>query len=807
MRILHSIRSVNPEGGGPIEVINQLAPVQRAAGHSVQIVSLDAPQDRWVTECPVPVIALGPGHGRFGYSPRLVPWLRRRAKDYDAVIVNGIWEYHGFGVFRALRSGAVPYFVFPHGMLDPWFKRTYPLKHLKKWLYWPWAGYPVLRRARAVCFTCEEERLLARESFWLYRCTERVVTLGTAAPTGDPLAQTQQFFLRYPDTHGKRLILFLGRIHPKKGCDLLIRAFAQVVRERGPTSTDEPALHLVMAGPDVAGWWTDLAALAASLGVSEHITWTGMLSGDIKFGALRAAEIFALPSHQENFGIAVAEALACATPVLISDKVNIWREVEQDGAGLVAPDDEAGTLRSLRGWLSKPEHEQRAFRARAQACFARRFEIQKATESLLQVLESTAEPVGPAPPLGLIATDSKPETRRYPALDLIRAVAALAVAGSHWRNLFFQDYDKLQLPSLFGQAFYFLGGLGHQAVIVFFVLSGFVISNSIHASIEKGSWSWRNYLVSRLTRLWIVLIPAILLGVLLDHLGVATLQAGGIYSSAGFGHILLGTEPDQLGLAVIGGNMLFLQTILVPTVGSNSPLWSLANEFWYYLTFPILLLAYQRGQSAPRRVGYTLAGLAILALAGPAISQYFVIWLMGCAVFYSAPALQTLSQKAARQIFWLGGVLIMAFLFATRSHRWVAIGDFGQDFILGLAVALTLFGAAKLLPAAGTSMWGRISLALAQPSYSLYLLHLPFLVFVASRLFASNSDRWAPDLRHLVYGLGIGTVCALYVGALYRLTDANTGRVRRWVLRGLAAAWPVGGHQAQNSPQTTRSLS
>jgi hypothetical protein len=182
MRILRSIRSVNPEYGGPIEGIKQVSRIHQEAGHSVEIVSLDSLADPWVTECSVKVHALGPAQGKFGYSPRLVRWLRQHSAEYDAVVVSGIWQYNSLAVFRALRHLPTPYFVFPHGMLDPWFKHTYPLKHFKKWLYWPWGEYQVLRHASAVCFTCEEEQRLARESFWLYRCTERVVAYGTATP-------------------------------------------------------------------------------------------------------------------------------------------------------------------------------------------------------------------------------------------------------------------------------------------------------------------------------------------------------------------------------------------------------------------------------------------------------------------------------------------------------------------------------------------------------------------------------------------------------------------------------------------------
>jgi len=386
LRILRSIRSVNPEHGGPIEGIKQVSRIHQEAGHLVEIVSLDSPDDPWVAEYSLKVHALGPVQSKFGYSPRLVPWLKENRNKYDAVIVNGIWQYNSLGVFRALRHLPTPYFVFPHGMLDPWFKRTYPLKHAKKWLYWPWGEYRVLSHADAVCFTCEEERRLARESFWLYRCKERVVAYGTAMPVGDPELQRKFFFERFPETRGKRIVLFLGRIHPKKGCDLLIQAFAQV----GNLPSSWP-LHLVIAGPDHTGWSTQLKALAASLGATGHITWTGMLTGDMKLGALRSADVFVLPSHQENFGIAVAEALACGVPVLISNKVNIWREIDQDEAGLVGGDNLEGTLRLLQRWYAFDADEQAAFRYRAAKCFLERFEIHKAADSLIRVLETGTE--------------------------------------------------------------------------------------------------------------------------------------------------------------------------------------------------------------------------------------------------------------------------------------------------------------------------------------------------------------------------------------------------------------------------------
>src|ERR1019366_1589202 len=270
-------------------------------GCNVDVVTLDDPQQPFVLEYPLNAFALGPSRGVYSYNRKLVPWLKANVGKYDAVIVNGLWQYHSFAVWQVLRRGDIPYYVFPHGMLDPWFRRTYPLKHLKKWLYWPWAEYRVLRDARRVLFTSDEERRLARQSFWLYRANERIVALGINPPPANADYLKEQFLAAHPRLHGQRILLFMSRIHEKKGCDLLIQAFAKLAHR-------DPVLHLVVAGPDQSGLVAKLKNLAKDLGVMDRVSWLGMLQGDMKWGAFYSAQAFVLPSHQENFGISVAEA-------------------------------------------------------------------------------------------------------------------------------------------------------------------------------------------------------------------------------------------------------------------------------------------------------------------------------------------------------------------------------------------------------------------------------------------------------------------------------------------------------------------
>ena len=407
MRILNVIHSVNPVQGGPGEGLRQMVQATRRLGHRQEVLTLDGCGDAWVNAFPGPIHAIGPVRTTYAFNRGLVPWLMAHGSDYDALIVHGLWQYHGLAVRQAARELGLPYFIYLHGMLDPWFKRHYPFKHLKKWLYWPWADYRVTRDAQAVLFTTEEERRLARESFWLYRVRERVVGYGLALNPDAQCARAEDFVREHPKARGARILLFLGRLHVKKGCDLLIDAFAQVAAQ-------DPSLLLVMAGPDQAGLRASLERQAVRLGIAGRILWTGMLQGATKWAAMRAAEAFVLPSHQENFGIAVAEALAVGAPVLISTKVNIWREVVDAGAGLAEPDTHEGTLRLLQRWLALDARERAVFAANAAPCFETHFHVDSAARRLTAALES--EVVGPwrARPIGAPACGLPLDTNSFP---------------------------------------------------------------------------------------------------------------------------------------------------------------------------------------------------------------------------------------------------------------------------------------------------------------------------------------------------------------------------------------------------------
>ncbi len=367
-RLLHMVASFAPAAGGTTEAIRKLA--QCCVG-AVEVVCLDDPKAAYVQGQSFPVHALGPPQGNYRWTPKLKPWLAENLDRFHGVVIHGLWQYHGYGTYRMVR-GRLPYVVFPHGMLDPYFKRAFPLKHFKKQVYWLAREQRMLRDARAVCFTTAIERDASAKTFWPGGWKSVVVSLGISEPGGDASGQREMFLTKFPGLRGRRFFLFLSRLHRKKGCDLLLEAFGRV----------DADWDLVMAGPDEEGLRAVLEAQAARLGIAGRVHWTGMLEGDVKWGALRAAEAFVLPSHQENFGIAVVEAMACGVPVIVSNKVNIWPEIAQDKAGIVVDDSAEGTYQGMAAFLAMREEERLQMIRNGVDCFRGRYEMTRSAAAL-----------------------------------------------------------------------------------------------------------------------------------------------------------------------------------------------------------------------------------------------------------------------------------------------------------------------------------------------------------------------------------------------------------------------------------------
>lgn len=380
MRILRIIITVDPKYGGPVEGMRLSTMRLAELGHETEVATLDDPNAPFVESFPFPVHALGPGWRGYRYTSRLARWIATEGHRFDAAVVHGLWNHAPIGGWQGLKKAKLPYAVFTHGMLDPWFNSVQPIKRWAKQAFWLVAQGWVLHDANAVLFTTEEEKRLAATSFWGPRFLGEVVAYAGGDVSEGTEQQETAFRAAVPGLGNKDYLLYLSRIHPKKGCDLLVEAFVDIAHQN-------PGIDLVIAGPDQVALVAGLSALAQERGIGARVHFPGMLRGDAKAGAFRGAEAFILPSHQENFGIVVAEAMASASPVLISNKVNIWREVEACGGGVVAPDTLEGTRTLLKTFMNLPRDMRKEMGRKARAGYEANFSVDNAAHDLLGVLE------------------------------------------------------------------------------------------------------------------------------------------------------------------------------------------------------------------------------------------------------------------------------------------------------------------------------------------------------------------------------------------------------------------------------------
>jgi glycosyltransferase involved in cell wall biosynthesis len=387
MKILRVAASMDPVKGGPPQGIRNSIPALSSFGIETEVVCCDRPNPDWAGRDGFPIHTVGPGRFGYAYAAGLECWLEANLDRFDGVISHGLWLWPGLAAFRAWKKRKKPgrgFFVMPHGMLDPWFQRdrSRRVKAVRNFFYWWLAERRVVNRADALLFTCEEELRLARQTFGGYRPRREIDTgYGIPDPPDFTPKMTEAFLKWVPELEDRPYLLFLARIHPKKGVDLLVRAYREILKMEKPNS-EFP--RLVIAGP---GWESEFGrAVRSAIAGEPRIHPVGMLEGDEKWGALHGCTAFILPSHQENFGIAVVEALACNKPVHISNKVNIWREIQLDRAGTIAADDFEGTLYLLRsalrdGGSGGPQ--------RFRDCFGKRFAIESAARKLASVLEDS----------------------------------------------------------------------------------------------------------------------------------------------------------------------------------------------------------------------------------------------------------------------------------------------------------------------------------------------------------------------------------------------------------------------------------
>ncbi|ACO31692.1 acyltransferase family protein [Acidobacterium capsulatum ATCC 51196] len=381
-----------------------------------------------------------------------------------------------------------------------------------------------------------------------------------------------------------------------------------------------------------------------------------------------------------------------------------------------------------------------------------------------------------------IRTVSFHQSRASVNLDLLRALAAFLVLVSHWRALLFIDFPEIashKLRALLAVP-YVLTGAGHQAVIIFFVLSGFLIGSSVWRKTGQKRWDWRDYLLHRLTRLWLVLIPALVLCALWDAIGLHSHAATLLYTGQVSNHVTSNVQQRH-NWGTFFGNLFFLQDTVTHTFGSDGPLWSLANEFWYYLLFPCAIIALRPGSGWARRLTHAALFLVMAVFLSRSILLLFPVWLAGAALaFFPLP------QIPARMRPIIIAAYVPVFFFLAKVH---GLNGTVSDYLLTLATIPLMLALLSYRIEAKPSTEVAVSRRAAGFSYTLYLVHVPFLTLLTALLL--HDHRWQPTWAHLGFALCLLLAATGYAYLLASVTEFHTEKVRDFVKARLNFLFPA----------------
>lgn len=341
MKVVHVIRDLRVSTGGPVRALKGLTEAQLRAGLEVVIHATDR-DGAELEPNGVEIIRTKAWPGRWGFAPGMANALRKSIAGADVAHLHMVWDYPIWAAGRVARSLGKPFILRACGQLDRWSMSQSAAR--KRW-YRRLLGTH-LDHAAAVHFTTQGELENSRE--FIGDRKPIVIPIGIDLTQFSDLPDPAAFGRRFPALAGKRVVLFLGRLHPKKQPELLIAAFARLARQ-------DSRLQLVLAGPADGDYQTRLASLADSHEVGERVTFTGTLQGSSVVEAYRAAEVFVLPSMQENFGLAIAEAMAAACPVLVSDRVDLAPEIVAADAGVACAADVDSLATALSALLADPK--------------------------------------------------------------------------------------------------------------------------------------------------------------------------------------------------------------------------------------------------------------------------------------------------------------------------------------------------------------------------------------------------------------------------------------------------------------------
>lgn len=402
MRILHVISSSNPKIGGPIQGIRNYQKEISKKGVLRDVVCFEDENDikKWDFPESLNVIGLGKSIGPWQYNKNLKKWLLKNYSNYDSIIINGLWIYNSYGVVKTMKKirkknpnlKKPKIYIFCHGMLDPWFQKSKGriFKSLRNSLYWHLIERKVVNYVDGLMFTTEQEKLLARTTFWGYKPKKEInIGYGIELPPSIENINVVNFLEENDLNKDTSYLLYLSRIDPKKGLDILLKVYLELLKSE-EYSKKLPILLIGGDKEESSYSQKQVEFISKNIELKDKVRFLGHLSGSKKWAAIYGCEAFILPSHTENFGIAVAESLSCSKPVIITDKVNIFHEISNYNAGLISSDTFDGVLRSLKKWIEMDSESKKIMSKNAFKVFKENFRSEDAVDKFVEFLNKNS---------------------------------------------------------------------------------------------------------------------------------------------------------------------------------------------------------------------------------------------------------------------------------------------------------------------------------------------------------------------------------------------------------------------------------
>ena len=375
IKVLNVISSLNPILGGTSSATIDLSLALSKKNFKIDIVTNDPVGISYLRSKSVKVINLGRGLGNYNFSLKLFFWLKQNIKNYDQFIFHGIWQFNTLIAKILLEK---KFYVFTHGQLDPYFGTEF-FKKIKKKIYWNLIEKNNLKKSKAILLTNENERKFQNKTFVdTNGLKKKIAKIGIIKPNINKKKLDSIFLKNFPQLKNKKYLIFLGRFHKKKGCEILLKAFSRIIK-------NNKKIYLLMVGPNNI-YKNYLKKLSINLSLKNQILWSNTLLNESKWSVIRNSDAMVLSSHGENFGLSIVESLSMSVPVVTTNKVNIHNIIKGSKAGFISKNNEESFYKFLNKYINLSLNKKKKIKKNAFKCFKTYFDLSNNLESISKLL-------------------------------------------------------------------------------------------------------------------------------------------------------------------------------------------------------------------------------------------------------------------------------------------------------------------------------------------------------------------------------------------------------------------------------------